>query len=62
MDAAELAALLQEAEQHHGTYESHAPKHNWWDWYAAFIVARQQGKSADEAYHDASVALENAQR
>jgi hypothetical protein len=61
MDAAALAELLREAEEHHGHYEPTAPKHHWWDWYAAYVVARQQGRSPDEAYHDASSALEAAQ-
>jgi hypothetical protein len=61
-DAPALAELLREAEEHHGRYEPTAPKHHWSDWYAAFIVARRQGRSPDEAYSDASVALEAAQR
>jgi len=44
-----LAGLLHETADHHGPYESsHAP-HNWWDWYAAYFLARQQGRSQDEA-------------
>ncbi len=61
MDVAALAELLREAEEHHGRYEPTAPKHHWWDWYAAYVAARQQGRSQDEAYHDASAALEAAQ-
>ena len=38
-DIAELAELLHETEQHHGAYEPSAPKHNWWDWYAAYLSA-----------------------
>jgi hypothetical protein len=62
MDVAALADLLREAEEHHGHYEPTAPKHHWWDWYAAYVVARQSGRSSDEAYHDASVALEAERR
>ena len=58
MDVAELAELLRDAEEHHGHYEPTAPKHHWYDWYAAYIVARQNGRSPDEAYRDASAALE----
>jgi hypothetical protein len=58
MDAAALAELLHEAEEHHSLYEPTAPEHHWWDWYAAYVVARQQGRTPDEAHHDASVALE----
>jgi hypothetical protein len=58
MDVAELAELLRDAEEHHGHYEPTAPKHHWYDWYAPYIVARQNGRSPDEAYRDASAALE----
>jgi hypothetical protein len=54
MDVTSLTELLREAEKNHGRYEPTAPKHHWSDWYAAFIVARQQGKSADEAFQIAS--------
>jgi hypothetical protein len=46
---AALAGLLHETADHHGPYEgSHSP-HNWWDWYAAYFHARQQGQPQDEA-------------
>jgi hypothetical protein len=57
MDVANLAELLRETEEQHGHYEPSAPKHRWSDWYAAYIVARQQGRSSDEAYRDASAFL-----
>ena len=31
------------------TYEPTAPKHHWSGWYAAYIVARQRGKTPEEA-------------
>ena len=62
MDATTLAELLRETEEQHGHYEPTAPKHHWSDWYAAYIVARQQGGTPDEAYRDASAALEAARR
>ena len=52
-DIAQLAELLHETEQHHGAYEASAPKHNWWDWYAAYIDARQNGRTPEEASSDA---------
>jgi hypothetical protein len=58
MDGARLAELLREAEDHHGRYEPTAAAHHWADWYAPYIVARQQGRDPDDAYHDASAALE----
>jgi hypothetical protein len=49
MDVENLAELLREAEEHHGPYELSAPKHHWSGFYAAYIVARQEGRSPDEA-------------
>ena len=49
MNVAELANLLHETAEHHDPFEkSHAP-HNWWDWYAAYMHARQQGSTSEEA-------------
>ena len=49
MDVATLAELLHETSEHHGRYESTHAEHNWWDWYAPYLSARQQGSSPDEA-------------
>lgn len=49
-----LTALLREAEQRHGAFESTAPKHHWSEWYAAYIVARERGKTPDEAASEAA--------
>jgi catechol 2,3-dioxygenase-like lactoylglutathione lyase family enzyme len=49
MDVATVAELLHETEQHHGDYEKTHSKHNWWDWYAPYLCARQNGSSPDEA-------------
>lgn len=51
-DVATLTELLREAEEHHGAYERQAPKHHWSDWYAAYIVARERGRSPEEAAQD----------
>ena len=48
-----LADLLHETSDHHGQFEATAPKHDWWDWYAPYMYARQHGRSSDEASHDA---------
>lgn len=48
-DVTSMTALLREAEEHHGQYEPTAPKHHWSDWYAAYIVAREQGKTPEDA-------------
>lgn len=49
MDVAALAELLHETSVHHGAFEAVAPPHNWWDWYAAYLDARQRGSSSDDA-------------
>jgi hypothetical protein len=60
MDVATMTALLREAEQHHGKYEATAPKHHWSGWYAAFIVARERGRTPEEAFKDATLHMEGA--
>ena len=49
MDVGSLADLLQETYVRHGALEAVAPEHDWWDWYAAYMVARQEGSAPDEA-------------
>ena len=49
MDVASLADLLHETSERHGSFEAVAPPHDWWDWYAAYMLARQAGSSEDEA-------------
>ena len=44
-----LAALLHETAEHHDAFEKIAPAHDWWDWYAAYADARQNGRSSQEA-------------
>jgi catechol 2,3-dioxygenase-like lactoylglutathione lyase family enzyme len=58
LDVATLTELLQEAEKHHSEYEPTAPKHNWSDFYAAYIVARQNGKTPEEAAKDGKLHVE----
>ena len=36
MNVETLAELLHETADHHGPFEASAPKHDWWDWYAAY--------------------------
>ena len=43
--SARLAALLRETEEHHAAYEAGAPAHQWSAWYAAYMVARQNGRT-----------------
>ena len=49
MDVATLAELLHETKEHHGNYEKTHAEHHWWDWYAPYLSARQNGSSPEEA-------------
>jgi catechol 2,3-dioxygenase-like lactoylglutathione lyase family enzyme len=59
-DVATLTELLRETEEHHGKYEPTAPKHHWSGWYAAYIVARQNGKTPEEAAQEGRLQIEGA--
>ena len=62
LDVATLTELLREAETRHGDYERAAPKHHWSDWYAAYIVARERGRTTEEAAKEAALHMEGARR
>jgi hypothetical protein len=49
MDVAARADLLHETSERHGRFEAVAPPHDWWDWYAAYMLAREGGSSPDES-------------
>jgi hypothetical protein len=49
MDVAALADLLHETADHHDPYEKSAPEHDWWDWYAAYMDARERGATPEES-------------
>jgi hypothetical protein len=49
MDVADLAQLLLETALRHGEFEAAAPPHDWWDWYASYMDARQAGSTQDDA-------------
>ena len=58
MDVASLADLLHETAEHHDAFEKAAPPHDWWDWYAAYLNARQEGSSSEEAAKAAGLYME----
>ena len=62
MDVATLVPLLREAEERHGEYEPTAPKHHWSEWYAAYLVARQRGRTPEDAAEDAALHMEGVRR
>lgn len=49
MDVATLADLLHETTEHHDRFEKIAPLHDWWDWYAPYLYAREHGCTPEEA-------------
>jgi catechol 2,3-dioxygenase-like lactoylglutathione lyase family enzyme len=49
MEVATLAKLLRETSEHHDPYEKTHAEHHWWDWYAPYLSARQNGSSPEEA-------------
>jgi hypothetical protein len=49
MDVAALADLLHETAEHHNAFEVVAPPHDWWDWYAPYLDARQRGATPEDA-------------
>lgn len=48
-DVDSLAELLRETSLRHGAFEKVAPPHDWWDWYGAYMAARERGSTADAA-------------
>jgi len=58
VDVATLTELLRETEENHGKYEPTAPKHHWSSWYAAYMVARQQGSTPEEAAKRGALQIE----
>ena len=62
LDVATLAEFLRETEEHHGQYEKTHAEHHWWDWYAPYLSARQNGSSPEEAAAAADRYMEEALR
>ena len=59
-DVVTLTELLRETEERHGGYEPTAPKHHWSTWYAAYIVARERGRTPDDAATEAALNVERS--
>jgi catechol 2,3-dioxygenase-like lactoylglutathione lyase family enzyme len=49
IDVATLAELLRETGEHHDPFEKSHVEHHWWDWYAAYFSARQNGNNPEES-------------
>ena len=57
-DIATLAELLHETAEHHDHYEKTHGAHHWWDWYAPYLSARQNGSAPDDAAAAADAYME----
>ena len=49
MTSSTLADLLHETAEHHDPDEKTHAAHNWWDWHAAYMNARENGRTPEEA-------------
>ncbi|QHG20350.1 VOC family protein [Nostoc sp. ATCC 53789] len=49
LDVATIANLLRETAEQHDRYEKTHAEHHWWNWYAPYLSARQNGSSSEEA-------------
>src|SRR4030095_14573963 len=58
LNVATLAELLRETSEHHDHYEKTHTEHHWWDWYAPYLSARQNGSSPEEAAAAADLYME----
>ena len=59
-DVATLAGLLLETAVHHDAYEKAAPAHDWWNWYAPYLSAREHGSTSAQATAAADRYMEEA--
>ena len=58
VDVTTLAGLLRETSEHHDIFEKTHVEHHWWDWYAAYMNARQSGSNPEEAAASANRHME----
>ena len=49
MEVSTQAELLRETAEHHDQYEKTHSEHHWWDWYAPYLRARENGSSPEKA-------------
>ncbi|MGE5214910.1 MAG: VOC family protein [Nitrospirota bacterium] len=49
VDVGTLAELLRETSEHHDRFEKTHAAHHWWDWYASYLNARQNGSNPEAA-------------
>jgi catechol 2,3-dioxygenase-like lactoylglutathione lyase family enzyme len=59
-DVDKIARLLHETAEHHDAFEKASPSHDWWDWYAPYLIAREQGRTSEQATEAADRYMEDA--
>ena len=57
---ATLAELLLETAKAHDRFEKAAPAHDWWDWYAPYLSAREHGLTPEQATAAADLYMKEA--
>ena len=62
MEVEKLADLMVMNQKNNFTYEATAPKHHWSEFYAAYIAAREGGRTPEEADGDARIYMEGVLR
>ena len=60
VDVARLAQLLLETALHHDRFEKASPAHDWWDWYAPYLSAREHGSTSEQATAAADLYMKEA--
>ena len=58
VDVDRLAQLLLETALHHDRFEKASPPHDWWDWYAPYLSAREHGSTSEQATAAADLYME----
>jgi catechol 2,3-dioxygenase-like lactoylglutathione lyase family enzyme len=57
---ATVAELLRETALQHDRFEKAAPAHDWWDWYAPYLAARERGSTPEQATAAADLYMKEA--
>lgn len=60
VDVATLSELLRETAEHHDRFEKTHAEHHWWDWYAPYLSARENGSNPEEAASAANNHMEES--
>ena len=57
-----LAELLKETGLHHDAFEKSHEPHDWWDWYAPYLDARERGEDSEAAVGTANRYAEDVRK